>query len=180
MGDQIIGFLDESSPQTTANTVRMWSFRKPEKIRNTTKYRANTFVFYAINGNSVIKFYENSRKEDVCSFLEAIGSHNPGKEIVLILDNFASHRSKIVKKRALDLHIRLVHLPPFSPDLNPIEFLWKSVKRIVSRTLIASEMHLKALVERTFNEISMFNSYSMGWIRKFIPKEYNKYRKLGI
>jgi hypothetical protein len=64
MGDQIIGFLDEPS-QTTSNTVRMWSFRKPEKIRNTTKYRANTFGFYTINGNSVIKFYENSRKEDV-------------------------------------------------------------------------------------------------------------------
>lgn len=51
---------------------------------------------------------------------------------------------------------------PYSPDLNPIEFLWKSVKRIVSRTLIASEMRLKALIERTFEEISMFNSYSMG------------------
>ncbi len=45
--------------------LRMWSFRKPEKIRNTTKYRANTFGFYTINGNSVIKFYENSRKENV-------------------------------------------------------------------------------------------------------------------
>jgi hypothetical protein len=41
-------------------------------------------------------------------------------------------------------------------------------------------MHLKAVVESTFGEISMFNSYSMGWIRKFIPKEYNKYQKLGI
>ena len=75
---------------------------------------------------------------------------------------------------------RLVYLPPYLPDLNPIEFLWKSIKRIVSRTLIASETHLKAVVENTFEEISMFNSYSMGWIRKFIPKEYNKYQKLGI
>ncbi|MEM0195718.1 MAG: hypothetical protein QXP36_13475 [Conexivisphaerales archaeon] len=65
MGEQIIGFLGESSPQTTSNTVRMWSFRKPEKIKNTEKYRAKTFCFYTINGNSVIRFYENSRKEDV-------------------------------------------------------------------------------------------------------------------
>jgi hypothetical protein len=41
-------------------------------------------------------------------------------------------------------------------------------------------MHLKAVVQSTFEEISMFNSYSMGWIRKFIPKEYNKYQRLGI
>ena len=158
----------------------MWSFHKPEKIKNTSKYRANTFGFYSINGNSAIRFYENSRKEDVCSFLETIRACNPCKAIVLILDNFASHRSKMMKKRALELDIRLVYLPPYSPDLNPIEFLWKSIKRIVYRTLIASEMHLKALIERTFEEISMFNSYSMGWIRKFIPKEYNKYQKLGI
>ena len=82
-----MGFLDESSPQTTANTVRMWSFRKPEKIKNTAKYRANTWGFYTINGNSVIRFYENSRKEDVCSFLETIRACNPRKAIVLVLKN---------------------------------------------------------------------------------------------
>ncbi len=82
----------------------MWSFHKVEKIKNTTKYRANTFGFYTINGNSVIRFYENSRKEDVCSFLEAIRAYNTGKSIVLILDNFASHRSKMVNEKALDLH----------------------------------------------------------------------------
>ena len=99
---------------------------------------------------------------------------------MLILDNFASHRSKIVSERARDFNIRLVYLPPYSPDINPIEFLWKSIKRIVSRTFIASEMHLKAVVENTFDEISVIDSNSIGWIRKFIPKEYNEYHKLGI
>lgn len=98
----------------------MWSFRKPENVRNTTKYRANTFGFYTINGKSVIRFYDNSRKEDVCNILKAIKLHNPGKEIVLILDTFASRHSKVVKKRSLDLNIRLVYLPQHSPDLNPI------------------------------------------------------------
>ncbi|WP_172399459.1 hypothetical protein [Cuniculiplasma divulgatum] len=46
----IIGFFDESAPQTTSNTVRMWSFRKPVILKNTTKFRANTFGFYAFNG----------------------------------------------------------------------------------------------------------------------------------
>ena len=30
----IIGFLDESSPQTKANTQRLWSFKKPVMIKN--------------------------------------------------------------------------------------------------------------------------------------------------
>lgn len=29
--DAVVGFLDESSPQTTANTQRLWSFTKPTK-----------------------------------------------------------------------------------------------------------------------------------------------------
>ena len=98
----------------------------------------------------------------------------------MILDNFASHRSLTVRKKADELNIRLVFLPPYSPDLNPIEFLWKNVKRVVSTALVMSEWHLKRIIEKTFLDISAFNSYAIGWIRRFIPEEYNKYRRLGI
>ncbi|MEM3675664.1 MAG: hypothetical protein QXV22_01255 [Thermoplasmataceae archaeon] len=37
------------------------------------------------------------------------------------------------------------------PDLSTMEFLWKSIKRINYRTLIASEMHLKAVIESAFD-----------------------------
>ena len=60
--DFIIGFLDETSPQLNANTQRLWSFNKPSVKKNTTKMRANTFGFYAINGESILDFKENSRK----------------------------------------------------------------------------------------------------------------------
>ncbi len=63
------GFLDESAPQATANTVRLWSFRKPEIIRDTSKYRANTFGFYSLNGKSVVDFQDHSRKENVIAFI---------------------------------------------------------------------------------------------------------------
>ena len=39
----IIGFMDESSPQTTANTRRLWSFGKPTIYKNTDKIKANAF-----------------------------------------------------------------------------------------------------------------------------------------
>ena len=53
----IIGFLDETSPQLNANTQRLWSFNnKPSVKKNTTKMRANTFGFYAINGGERCRF----------------------------------------------------------------------------------------------------------------------------
>ena len=60
--DFIIGFLDETSPQLNANAQRLWSFNKPSVKKNTTKMRANTFGFYAINGESVVVFKGRRRK----------------------------------------------------------------------------------------------------------------------
>jgi hypothetical protein len=88
----VIGFLDETSPQTTANTQRLWSYGKPIICKNTTKIRANTFGFYALNGNSTIDFEPDSKKESVCNFLKTVWEANIGKNIIMILDNFQSHK----------------------------------------------------------------------------------------
>lgn len=128
----IIGFLDETSPQLNANTQRLWSFNKPSVKKNTTKMKANTFGFYAINGESVVDFKENSKKESVCEFLEKIREKNPDKTLILILDNFKSHWAKKTREKAKELDMVLVYLPPYSPDLNPIEQIWRGIKRVVS------------------------------------------------
>lgn len=52
-------------------------------------------------------------------------------EIVLILDNARYHYSKEVKAYLVDSKIRLVFLPSYSPNLNPIERLWKYFKKVV-------------------------------------------------
>jgi len=89
--DYIIGFLDESSPQLNANTARLWSFSKPIVKKDTTRLKASTFAFYAINGESIVDFKEHSKKEAVCEFLEKIREENSFKPIIVILDNFRSH-----------------------------------------------------------------------------------------
>jgi len=164
----VIGFFDECSPQTTANTQRLWSFGKPKIKKNTTKIRANTFGFYPLNGNSVIDFKENSKKESVCEFFELVGERNPGKNIILILDNFRSHWANITRAKAEDLGIKLVFLPPYSPNLNPIEYIWKSVKRGLSPLLIESVEHFKGVIKGLFNRFSKRLSFASGWIKQFI------------
>ncbi|MGB4142417.1 MAG: hypothetical protein WBJ93_03390 [Candidatus Methanoculleus thermohydrogenotrophicum] len=56
----VLGFMDECSPQTTANTRRMWSFERTPMVKNTTKNRANTSGILAVNGTSTITFRERS------------------------------------------------------------------------------------------------------------------------
>ena len=128
-GDCVIGFLDQAAPQTTDNRQRFWSFDKPRMIKNTTKYRANTFGFYPINGREVVEFMEHSTSEYVCAFLRLIRENNPVGRYLLILDNTRAHIAGKTKRLAKSLDITLVFLPTYSPHLNPIEQIWKSIRR---------------------------------------------------
>jgi len=47
---------------------------------------------------------------------------------IVILDNLGSHRSKAVRASILDAGAKLAFLPPYSPDLNPIEQVFAKVK----------------------------------------------------
>jgi transposase len=71
-----IGFIDEARPQNTANTAKVWSFEKVRSIKNTTKFNTNTIGFYAIKGNSVNKFLENSKAPSIAGFLENMKDSN--------------------------------------------------------------------------------------------------------
>jgi putative transposase len=131
-----------------------------------------------LNGNSVIDFKENSKKEAVCEFLGEIRSINPGKRILIILDNFRSHRANATVEFAKENGIELLFLPPYSPDLNPIEFIWKSIKRIISREFIVDLDHMKEIISKNFQIYSSQISFAKRWIEKFLDEEH-KLEMLG-
>ncbi len=166
--DIAIGFFDESSPQNTANTARVWSFGKIEIKKNTTRLKANQGGFYALQGFSTILHLEKSKKENICQALEDIKLANEQfKAIVVILDNFVSHKAELVKETAFRLGIYLVYLPKYSPKLNPIEYIWKSIKRIVSVVFIENLKHLIDVIERAFYRFSYTMGFAKYWIEKF-------------
>ena len=167
MNKCVIGFFDEASPQTTSNTVKRWSFGRPEIWKNTTKLKANTFGFYALNGVSVVDFLPHSKKEDICCFLRSIREANQVSRIILIMDNFRSHKARATMVQADCLNIELVFLPPYSPDLNPIEFIWKSVKRVISDKFVKSLEDMRMIVSRSFLDCSSKLSFARSWIAKF-------------
>ncbi|MBK1642891.1 hypothetical protein CKO12_13640 [Chromatium okenii] len=60
--------------------------------------------------------------------------------------------------------ITLLFLSPYSPDLNPIEQIWKSIKRDVSVNFIASYENLKSIISDSWNEFRDSLSYARGWM----------------
>lgn len=71
--------------------------------------------------------YLNS--DSVCEGLEKLRNRFPKEYICVILDNAAYQRCKKVMNKAEELKINLVFLPPYSPNLNLIERLWKFLRK---------------------------------------------------
>lgn len=65
---------------------------------------------------------------EVCQLLRDISSKYEGKSVHIILDNARYQKCKVVQRLAAELNIDLVYIPPYSPNLNLIERLWKFVK----------------------------------------------------
>ena len=68
-----------------------------------------------------------------CEFLEKIAKAyaDSGRPITLILDNARYQKCQSVTNKAKELTIELLYLPPYSPNLNLIERLWRFVKKQV-------------------------------------------------
>ena len=58
------------------------------------------------------------------------------KDDVVIMDNMRSHHAKIVTELLDKSGISYLYLPPYSPDLNPIEKMWSKMKSILRKRKI--------------------------------------------
>jgi transposase len=68
----------------------------------------------------------------ICEMLVKIAARRtPEVPITIVLDNARYQRCKLVQEKAAELGIELLFLPPYSPNLNLIERLWKFVKKEV-------------------------------------------------
>lgn len=165
-----IGFADESTFHTYGNAARLWSFHKG-RIRpvNTNRTRQNCFGFYAIRGQSLLVPIGRGNEENFLAMLDRIkASHLAYEGVILIWDNHPAHLTPAIERKAHKLGIYLVNLPTYSPNLNPIERLWKVIKRRLGEVdLIANVCVLNELIAESFKEASAGFCFAKKWIEDF-------------
>ena len=79
-------------------------------------------------------FNQNTDSEFFECWFEAFLLEEIPKGSTVILDNASFHREKILRKVARG-KARLIFLPPYSPDYNPIEKTWANMKRYISNKI---------------------------------------------
>jgi transposase len=65
---------------------------------------------------------------EICEMLRKISRNYADKTVHVILDNARYQKCAVVQELAKELGIRLIFIPPYSPNLNLIERLWKFTK----------------------------------------------------
>jgi transposase len=65
---------------------------------------------------------------DICEMLRKVAAEYTGRLVHIVLDNARYQKCEVVANLAQELGIVLHYIPPYSPNLNLIERLWKHVK----------------------------------------------------
>lgn len=127
-GEPIL-FIDSVHPTLASKVAYGWIKRGQDKVLPTSSTRTRLNLSGAIelaSMKTLVADYETINGEATCQFLQAVKAAYPKAERVhVILDQSGYHRSQEVADYAKDNGIILHFLPPYSPNLNPIERLWK-------------------------------------------------------
>ena len=123
-------FMDAVHPTQATKITSGWIRKGQDKIINTTGSRTRINLIGAIKlgclEKTVTSQYQTVNAESIIDFLGQLrGQYSTCRQLHLILDGAGYHRAKAVKEEAKKLNIKLHYLPPYSPNLNPIERLWK-------------------------------------------------------
>lgn len=151
---------DEVHFQLYGSTCRMWI--SPEEkdpvvlhhpTREATGYfgavrvRDGKFVWQreddSFNGETFFRFLRKLRR----------ASRRSGRKVVVVLDNVRYHHAKLHKswRQAYARSFALLFLPPYSPEFNTIERVWKVARRTcIHNQYFASLEEVATSVERMF------------------------------
>src|SRR6201990_1662818 len=150
-----LGFIDETWAKTNMTPSRGWAPRGQKLVARAPHGRWRTLTFLAalrhdridapcvidgpINGESFLAYVEQM----------LVPTLKPGD--IVIIDNLGSHKGKTVRRAIRAAGAKLFFLPPYSPDLNPIEQVFAKLKTLLrkaaERTVEATWMRIGALLD---------------------------------
>lgn len=124
-----IWFQDESRVGQQGSLTRIWAPRgtRPRKVKQ------GQFIYSYIygsacpkTGNSFGLILPSTNTVSMQTYLDGLSKHiQKGRHVALIVDNAGWHTSKSLN---VPDNITLVPLPPYSPELNPMEQVWQWMK----------------------------------------------------
>jgi len=122
-------FEDEASFGRITNPAACWAPPKKRPIVPCQRVRQYKTVYGAVSpldGDSLFVVLEKSNTETMNVFLKALAEKFPDDLILLCVDNASWHKSKDM---IVPPNIQFCYLPPRTPEMNPIEIVWREIRK---------------------------------------------------
>ena len=154
-------FLDAAHMLHAAIPSQGWIRRgKTMQLKtNSGRNRLNILGAYSPDDHDLISLEgrESCDGERVVQLLRKIRAANPGKRLLIVLDNAPYNHADPVTKAAEILRIQLLYLPSYSPNLNLIERFWKFLRQKVARNrFYATFAEFRTAVQNVLNNITAY------------------------
>jgi transposase len=164
-------FQDEGRFGRISQLQRCWGPKGKRAVVPAQHIRQYTYTFTAIEpatGQSVSLILPWVNGETMSLFLAEMSQRYPQEHLVVVLDGAGWHKSRSL---VVPEHMTLVFLPPYSPELNPVEQLWKLLRgkyfanKLFKSMKALEDTLVKALrwVESSWETVRAFSLYS--WIQ---------------
>jgi len=151
-------FIDETWTKTNMAPLRGWSLRGQRLKAKVPHGHWKTMTFLAalrcdrIDAPCVFDGPINGLSFK--AYVEQILMPTLKSGDIVVLDNLGSHKSSAVRQMVRAVGARLLFLPPYSPDLNPIEQVFAKFKHLMRR---AAERTMEASWRRMANVLDAFS-----------------------
>lgn len=165
------GFADETAAQLHGNNARFWAFEPGlSRVVNTDRGSQSFFGFYGINACSHLVALSSGKSKSIQEALvEVKAAQTDCAALVVFWDNASTH--KALETWGWERRIFFVSVPPYSPDLNPIEKVWKSTKRWVNQTQFVKQLdELVKYFQEGFDQVKDRLSFADSWWEQYQDK----------
>ena len=171
--ETLVLFFDPCHLQHNVTNARMW---QPKGKNGTLKVKTNTGrkrinIIGALDVRNFDFFSLSTEKKCnsiiIVEFLSYLRQKCPEKKIIIILDNASYSHAHYTKSFAEWYNIELFFLPPYSPNLNLIERLWKfSKKMLVHNKYYETFTEFRSKVNYFLENLSEYNEELKNLITK--------------
>jgi transposase len=133
--DAVVLFLDATVLRLFPPLRSAWAFRGQQAAVRISGRNDRRVLFGAINprtGHRLVARRPRQRQEDFQAFLRHLRARYPGRPLWLLLDRARCHEALRSQQLAGRLGVGLLWLPTQCPELNPVDHLWRELKRLVA------------------------------------------------
>ena len=146
-----IYFGDEAGVRSDFHSGTTWAKRGQTPIVSSTGARFGLNLISAVSPRGLMRFMFTQGRVRAETFIEFLKRliHNAQRTIFLIVDGHPTHKAKKVARfvDSVKDRLRLFFLPPYSPELNPDEWVWNHLKNNgIGRQVIHTKPQMKRAI----------------------------------